>query len=285
VTDPIAYLESLLRSRLRLTEARQIRVRAGGGTRDGVVPTPRLLLIRTGVIRYTIEQHVHRITAPAMLLIPTHARRAWTAERAAHVLFFSFETRPTAPLASSFLVTGRAAKDQTDPMTQLLALFTQPAPAPLRAEAEAKAILARFLTQAAPLAPPQDAARTATPATSGVEHAIRWLHDNLAHPDPLPLLPAHAGLSPAYFRSAFRKLTGAAPRDHLNHLRMHAARFHLAETTLSVKQIARLVGFTDPLYFSRRYHRFWQRWPTDERDDAAPRPSKSSPIPSHISSA
>ena len=64
-------------------------------------------------------------------------------------------------------------------------------------------------------------------------------------------LAAELGCSEGHLHRQFRRVTGKTPMEYLTDLRLSAAADLLSHSTLSVKQAARLCGFTDPLYFSR----------------------------------
>ncbi len=262
--NPVAvdYIAALLRARVALTQARRLAPGQGGGARDGVTDSPRLLQVISGAIHYQIEDRTHRVAAPGILFVPTHARRQWQSDPRTVVLHINYDTNPAIPCPLPLQLLGSAARKETQAFRHILSLH----PAgdledELLIEAEVKALLARVLLRAKPL----DAAATISPRARSIEAAVRWLQQNYAQADPLAGLHERAGLSEAYFRATFRRLIGMSPRAHLNALRMQTARFLLIETTSPVKQIAREVGFADPAYFSRCYHAFWKKWPTDER--------------------
>lgn len=71
------------------------------------------------------------------------------------------------------------------------------------------------------------------------------------------------------FRKVFREQLGLSPQQYLLLLRMRAARYLLADGQTPMKQIARSVGYGDPFYFSRAYHKFWGHAPTCDRNLAA----------------
>jgi len=265
MSDPLSYLDALLRARVRLTEARQLRMTKANAIRDGIVPTPRLIWFRAGEAKYSLEGRSLTIGAGTVLLVPALSRRDWTAERSATVVFFSFQTDPNLPSPGVLMLRGPATAEIGRAISQIAGRADDTSRAgQLLLEAEAKSVLAKFLVAAAPLA------QSATGGSAGndraVADALQWLGQNLSQVDPLETLHERAGLSENQFRRRFKSLVHQSPRDYLFGLRMRQARFHLSETTLPVKQIARRVGYDDPLYFSRRYHQFWKRWPTDERE-------------------
>jgi len=263
MTDGLSYLNALLRSRLTFAEGLTLQGPKTLAIRDGITPVARLILFQTGRVRYTLEGQTHEIGPSTMLLVPALARRAWQAMAATRVVYFNFKFDPDPPSPGVLMLRGAPAAKLAPAMLDLVTLSADTSRAGvLSCEAAAKAIFARFLTAARPM----DGAAPRAAADRSIANVLHWLGQNLALADPLDNLHERAGVSEAELRRRFRSQLGQSPRDYLLSLRMHQARFYLSETTLAVKQIARRVGFEDPLYFSRRYHQFWQRWPSDERD-------------------
>lgn len=63
------------------------------------------------------------------------------------------------------------------------------------------------------------------------------------------------GLSPSVFRRHWKKLVGMPPHRYIIEQRMIRARKLLASSALNVSEIAFAVGYDDPLYFSRLFHK------------------------------
>jgi AraC-like DNA-binding protein len=76
-----------------------------------------------------------------------------------------------------------------------------------------------------------------------------WRHLN--EPLRVSTLSALSGLSVSLYSSLFKCATGYAPIQFFIRLRMQRACELLRETTLSIKEIATLLGYGDPFYFSR----------------------------------
>lgn len=60
-------------------------------------------------------------------------------------------------------------------------------------------------------------------------------------------------LAPAYFARLFKERMGVPPSSWLNSYRLEKSAGLLESTDLKINEIARSVGFSDPLYFSRRF--------------------------------
>ncbi|WP_439101020.1 helix-turn-helix domain-containing protein [Congregibacter sp.] len=66
-------------------------------------------------------------------------------------------------------------------------------------------------------------------------------------------LAAFTGLTPQHFSSRYKAETGYSPMRHFLHMKMEAACRLLDSTQHSVKTIAVMLGYLDPLYFSRMF--------------------------------
>ena len=64
-----------------------------------------------------------------------------------------------------------------------------------------------------------------------------------------------SGLSPAYFRRAFQRVTGFSPKRYMTRRRLEHARFLLSEYALSNKEIAAACGYRDQFLFSAQFKR------------------------------
>ena len=84
-----------------------------------------------------------------------------------------------------------------------------------------------------------------------IEQSIAYMREHLNEPMPVAKLAALAHISPSHFFTLFKRRTGSSPMDYFTHLRMqHACRL-LDGTSASVKEVAAVLGYDDPFYFSR----------------------------------
>ena len=74
---------------------------------------------------------------------------------------------------------------------------------------------------------------------------------HLNKPLPVARLAALANISPSHFFALFKRHTGCAPIDYFIRLRMRRACDLLGTTSLSVKEVAAVLGYDDQFYFSR----------------------------------
>lgn len=63
------------------------------------------------------------------------------------------------------------------------------------------------------------------------------------------------GMSVSWFIHNFKKYTGETPMQFLTSIRITNAQILLETTTYSVTEISRIVGYNNPLYFSRIFHK------------------------------
>ncbi len=98
-----------------------------------------------------------------------------------------------------------------------------------------------------------------------IQRAVHHLATHSGEPFDLEALAVRCGLSPSRFSHLFRAETGTTPQQFAEKLRMETARQLLAQTNLSVAEIGAEVGYEDPLYFSRRFRRFYGRAPSQGR--------------------
>ena len=88
---------------------------------------------------------------------------------------------------------------------------------------------------------------------NAIESAIARIQNEYALDLNMKLLAQEAGVSYSWFRATFAAHTGLSPHQYLLEFRLIRARNLLAETELSVKEIATQTGFGDEFYFSRLF--------------------------------
>ncbi|CAA9291959.1 MAG: Transcriptional regulator, AraC family [uncultured Friedmanniella sp.] len=112
-------------------------------------------------------------------------------------------------------------------------------------------------------------AATQVPGTSPLDpRLIRVLEDvgaRLAEPLTVAGLADRAGLSSSRLTHLFTEQLGVPPMRYVERQRMQAARQLLELTSRPVAEVARAVGYDDPLYFSTRFRRHTGRSPSAHR--------------------
>ena len=84
-------------------------------------------------------------------------------------------------------------------------------------------------------------------------HILVYLRKNFAEKITLDDLSALCHCSKSYISHIFKKHSGLSVRAYVNQIRLEEAKKHLRNTSLSVKEISDLVGFSDPNYFSNAF--------------------------------
>jgi AraC family transcriptional regulator, arabinose operon regulatory protein len=84
-----------------------------------------------------------------------------------------------------------------------------------------------------------------------LDGSIEYLHRHYARDLSIADLARRFGCSERHFNRVFRQHTGVAPVRYLRRIRIETARKLMACTSYSVGEVAALVGYDDPAYFSR----------------------------------
>jgi AraC-like DNA-binding protein len=95
--------------------------------------------------------------------------------------------------------------------------------------------------------------------------ARRHMESHLDSPMRLADIAEHASMSVSRLSELFRTHYGMAPMHYLNDLRMKRATFLLADQNLAAYQVAAMVGFDDPLHFSKAFRKRWGVSPREYR--------------------
>lgn len=97
-----------------------------------------------------------------------------------------------------------------------------------------------------------------------VNHALEYFNENYAMPIKIEEYAASRYLTPCWFIRGFRQYIGVTPLQYIISLRMMNAR-ELLNQSYSISEVARMVGYEDPLYFSRLFKRNVGMSPKDYR--------------------
>lgn len=88
-----------------------------------------------------------------------------------------------------------------------------------------------------------------------LDHLQAYMLENLDHTLSLEDLAAVAKMSKYHFSNRYKALTGYSPIKHFLNMKMEHACYLLDASELSVGEIARSLGYDDPLYFSRLFRK------------------------------
>ena len=90
-------------------------------------------------------------------------------------------------------------------------------------------------------------------SSSVIDRTVTYIHTHFAEPISLVDLAEEAGLTPRYYTELFKKSVGKSPIEYLTSYRMEQAKKLLRESDKRFREVARLVGYEDEFYFSRRF--------------------------------
>ncbi|WP_229669701.1 helix-turn-helix domain-containing protein [Microlunatus endophyticus] len=99
-----------------------------------------------------------------------------------------------------------------------------------------------------------------------VQAALKLIADRLAGDLDVARLAAAAGLSASRFAHLFRSQLGVSPQQFVERRRLESAARLLDLDDRPIGTIAAEVGFTDPIYFSTRFRRWYGVSPRGYRD-------------------
>lgn len=86
-----------------------------------------------------------------------------------------------------------------------------------------------------------------------IEAIQQFMRDNSRENLKLDQLVALASASKYHFIREYKRMTGYAPLQHFQHLKMEQACALLDHDSLSISQTANAMGYQDPYYFSRQF--------------------------------
>lgn len=95
--------------------------------------------------------------------------------------------------------------------------------------------------------------------------AAAYFHENYNRDINIEEYAASRGMSVSWFIRNFKKYTGSTPMQFIVSLRISNAQILLETTNYAVNEISRIVGYDNPLYFSRLFHKLKGYSPTKYR--------------------
>lgn len=84
-----------------------------------------------------------------------------------------------------------------------------------------------------------------------MDHAVRYFHENYNKPISIEDYAAKQHMSVSWFIRNFKEYTDSTPAQYLLSLRIANAQTLLETTNYNITEIAEIVGYDNPLYFSR----------------------------------
>ncbi len=98
-----------------------------------------------------------------------------------------------------------------------------------------------------------------------IDKSIAFMNSHLREQLDVAALATIANLSRSHYTTLFRRVTGYAPLNYLNHLRMQRAVQLLNSTDWPIKKISDHLGFSDQFYFSRAFTKMHNHSPSEHR--------------------
>jgi AraC-like DNA-binding protein len=86
-----------------------------------------------------------------------------------------------------------------------------------------------------------------------IQQLVEWIHRHPEESLPMTDYARRANMSVSNFIRRFRAHTGLPPQRYITRFRMSHARELLSSSQLPITDIARIVGYDNPLYFSRMF--------------------------------
>lgn len=86
-----------------------------------------------------------------------------------------------------------------------------------------------------------------------IQRTILFMEENLHLKLSLQTIADEVGYSVTYLSSTFKKYTNYSPMNYLSHLKITKSCEYLDQTKMRINQIAALLGYQDPYYFSKDF--------------------------------
>ena len=100
-----------------------------------------------------------------------------------------------------------------------------------------------------------------------LEQATDYINDNLSQKLALTEIAGAAHMSPHHFARSFKKDTGLSPHQYVIQQRVQRAKTLLSDTDLTVAEVARAVGFSNPSHLAHHVRRLLGASPVDLRQE------------------
>lgn len=98
-----------------------------------------------------------------------------------------------------------------------------------------------------------------------IEQAVHYFHENLASPILIDDYAQSCHMSTCWFIRSFKQQMGMPPLQYLTSIRINRAKELLKDTENTISEISLMVGFDNPLYFSKLFKKQTGQSPTAYR--------------------
>lgn len=98
-----------------------------------------------------------------------------------------------------------------------------------------------------------------------IEQAVQYFNECFSQPISIEDYAKQLHMSTCWFIRSFRRYMGQAPMQYITSIRINKAKDLLRSTNCSVQEISSLVGYENPLYFSRVFRKQAGCSPTEYR--------------------
>lgn len=98
-----------------------------------------------------------------------------------------------------------------------------------------------------------------------IQYAVQYMEYNFSSDLQISDIASYLNLNRSYFSREFYKQMNCTPKEYLLNYRLEEAKAFLRDTQFSISDIAQKVGYTDPLSFSRIFHKKAGMSPSDFR--------------------
>lgn len=103
---------------------------------------------------------------------------------------------------------------------------------------------------------------------SEVYKIMVYLHEHYNRDHTTESLASRCNLSPYYFIRKFKKICGQSPQKYLTHIRIEKkAKKMLIESDMLISDIAYVIGYRNPLYFSKTFKQYTGKTPSQYRGE------------------
>lgn len=98
-----------------------------------------------------------------------------------------------------------------------------------------------------------------------LEKTLKMMHSNYNRNYTVKDYARECNLSLYWFTHKFKRITGLPPTEYIRRLRINEAKYLLSNASLSIREISYIIGYENPLYFSRLFKQETGMSPTEYR--------------------